>query len=347
MNPKHSDLIITYKTIENLKENYRRESISRDKYVFYAYELRQMGYISLANFFSACAHSESIHVTCHSRVALILGIPLKTDVVECSSLTVWEIIQEMLQEEQDAIDDYSNFLIDAKDEHYMSAVTTMDIALKADRTHYDILKKAADSYNYWKNEDRQFYTCALCGYIHEDSRHVCPICGVKPDIFLPFPDDGSIEKNWEFYQEAEARQRQALPQVGGIWYFSKSYPTKFVNSVDFTTVITQTLEKNGWSETEIYGVVLSLTEAAFNANEHGNKGTDGKMIHVECTIGDNFFFCSIQDDGEGFDPKNVPNPCLAENLLIPRGRGLKLINNFMTLVWFNNIGNKIFMLKKR
>lgn len=347
MNPNAFDPMVSQKTIENLQENFRRESVSSGKYNIYAQKLQEAGYEALANFFHACSHSEIVHATRHSRVALILGIKLETDVVECKAETVEEILREMLQEEQDAMDDYPRFLKDAEGEQYASVVMTMSVALKADRTHYNILKKLVETRNCWKGEKHQFYACALCGYVHEKLRRVCPICGAKPEIFLPFPDDGYFGRDWPFYGEAETSSESALPSVGEIWYFEQSYPTKLVNAVGFTTTVTEVLEQNGWPQAEIYGIVLSVTEAAVNANEHGNKGADDKEVHVECSIADDFFFCSMQDDGDGFIPKNVPNPCLEENRNITHGRGLKLIDNFMTNVWFNNKGNKIFMLKKR
>lgn len=347
MSPLYSEPVINPKTIKNLKENYRRECISRDKYSFYSQKLLKAGYITLANLFSACSYSENIHATNHSRVALILGIKLETDVAEYISQTVEEILREMLKEEQEAMDDYSNFVKDAEEEHYESAVMTMNIALKADRTHYDILKEAAESHDYWKKKQIHFYICGLCGYLFEDSDHLCPHCGIKPNISLSNHDGTPSVRNWDVYHETEAQQRQALPDISNIWYSKKSYPTKLINAIDFTSDITKTLKKNDWPESEIYRIVLSVTEASVNANEHGNKGCDGKEVHVECAVGNNFFFCSIQDEGDGFDPKDVPNPCLDENCLVAHGRGLKLISNLMTLLWFNDKGDKVFMLKKR
>lgn len=347
MNLTPNTPLIYPKTIQNLKENYRRESISSGKYGIYAQRLLQEGYESLANLFFACSHSEIIHAARHSRVALFLGIKLETEIVQCKAKTVKEILEEIISDEEDAAKDYAQFLKVAEEEGCSSAILTMSAALKADQTHYDYCKEAIESEDYWKNESRQFYSCALCGYVHEWSRIICPVCGAKPDMFLAFPNDGHFDTHLLLFNKTEDQDQYALPFVRQMWNYEKIFPTELINAVELTTIITDALRDHGWSERDIYAIVLSLTEASVNANEHGNKGIVGKHVFVECALSHDFFFCSMQDEGEGFVPQDVPDPCLEENLLIAHGRGLKLISNFMTRIWFNSTGNKIYMMKNR
>jgi serine/threonine-protein kinase RsbW len=55
----------------------------------------------------------------------------------------------------------------------------------------------------------------------------------------------------------------------------------------------------------------------------------------------------IQDEGNGFDVVNLPNPLAPENLLKPSGRGIFLIKSFMDRVEFNfqEKGAKLIMQK--
>ena len=53
----------------------------------------------------------------------------------------------------------------------------------------------------------------------------------------------------------------------------------------------------------------------------------------------------IEDEGDGFDPDDVPDPTLEENLELPSGRGLMLMKTFMTTVQYNEKGNRVFMEK--
>lgn len=347
MNTKIKMPKINPKTVENLKENYRRENISSGKYGIYAQKLQAAGYESLANLFYACSHSEIIHAARHSRVALLLGIKLETDIVRCEAESVEDILADMIREEQDAMADYPRFLKDAEEEEYTSAVLTMSASMKADRTHYDYCVDAAESGDYWKEKNLRFFTCALCGYVHERARIYCPVCGAKPEMFLPFPDDGHFDRDLLVFGEKKEKRPAALPAINDVWCYENVFPTLLITTVDFTTTITNTLENSGWPEEEIYAIVLSVTEAAVNANEHGNKGAADKNVYVECSISDDMFFCSMQDEGEGFSPQDVPDPCQDENLFVTHGRGLKLIDNFMSNVWFNGKGNKIFMVKTR
>ncbi|MDO5581289.1 MAG: ATP-binding protein [Planctomycetia bacterium] len=347
MNQSSSPISLYPKTIQNLKENYRRESVSSGKYGIYAQKLLQEGYESLANLFFACSHSEIIHAARHSRVALFVGVKLETEIVECKSNTPKEILEEMIREEESANEDYESFLEAAQEENCTAAILTMSAAMKADQSHYECCKEAYESEDFWRNESHQFYSCALCGYIHEWSRIICPVCGANQDMFLAFPSDGHFDTDLLLFNKPKNQTDFVLPFAGEIWKYEKVFPTQLINAVEFTSTITDALKESGWSDRDIYAIVLALTEASVNANEHGNKGEEGKRVFVECALSNEFFFCSMQDEGEGFTPEKVPDPCLDENMLIAHGRGLKLISNFMTRIWFNASGNKIYMLKNR
>lgn len=347
MNTSYSASLVSSRTRENIKENYRREVVASGKYAIYAKQLSEAGYESLANLFHACSHSECIHSIRHSRVALFLGIKLETEVVHCEKKDVSEILDEMIREELDAIKSYPRFVEEARHDANSSAILSMTAAMKADHSHYEYCQEAAVSDNYWLGEKRPFYVCALCGYIHQWNRVVCPVCGARPELFLPFHDKNFFDAESLTFTKHEKRDDFAVPDALDTWSFEHVYPTCLINAVEFTSEITDELNKRCWSERDVYAIVLSLTEAAVNANEHGNKRQDGKHVYVECCISSEFFFCTMEDEGDGFDPMIVPNPSLEENLLASHGRGLKLISSFMSRVWFNSKGNKIYMLKNR
>lgn len=50
---------------------------------------------------------------------------------------------------------------------------------------------------------------------------------------------------------------------------------------------------------------------------------------------------NVTDEGEGFNPDDVPDPTLAENLDRPCGRGLMLMRNFARKVEYNSTGNSV------
>ena len=52
---------------------------------------------------------------------------------------------------------------------------------------------------------------------------------------------------------------------------------------------------------------------------------------------------SVTDQGRGYDPNSIPDPTADENLNIPSGRGLAMINAFMDEVVLNERGNRVCM----
>ncbi len=54
----------------------------------------------------------------------------------------------------------------------------------------------------------------------------------------------------------------------------------------------------------------------------------------------------VRDPGDGFDPSNIPNPVVGENLYSNHGRGIYLINQLMDEVKYLKNGTEIRMIKK-
>ena len=54
----------------------------------------------------------------------------------------------------------------------------------------------------------------------------------------------------------------------------------------------------------------------------------------------------MADEGAGFNPDQVPDPTLSENLELPNGRGLMLMKAFMSQVVYNQTGNQVWLLRR-
>jgi anti-sigma regulatory factor (Ser/Thr protein kinase) len=69
---------------------------------------------------------------------------------------------------------------------------------------------------------------------------------------------------------------------------------------------------------------------------------------VYCTASESVSEVSytIRDEGQGFDPANVPDPTAAENLLAVSGRGIMLMRTFMDEVKYNAKGNCVTLIKR-
>jgi len=82
---------------------------------------------------------------------------------------------------------------------------------------------------------------------------------------------------------------------------------------------------------------LGLDEAAVNAWKHGNKKNPDKIITIRYNTADDIFTAYIQDQGNGFQPKKIPNPIgsIEEN-----GRGVFMMQSYAK-VTYNSTGNRI------
>lgn len=96
---------------------------------------------------------------------------------------------------------------------------------------------------------------------------------------------------------------------------------------------------------DIFSIRLALEEALVNAIKHGNQMDRTKKVQVSYQLQPDGFEVHIVDEGDGFDPADVPDPTAIENLERPCGRGLMLMRYYMTEVAFNDRGNSVRMRK--
>ncbi len=94
-------------------------------------------------------------------------------------------------------------------------------------------------------------------------------------------------------------------------------------------------EQAGFSGDDSYWLVTALREAAANAIRHGNKQNLDLDVVIDYLIEDNEVTIRIEDEGEGFDLAEVPDPTDPGYLLRPSGRGIFYMRQFMTRVEFS------------
>lgn len=129
----------------------------------------------------------------------------------------------------------------------------------------------------------------------------------------------------------------------------RSHKRTFPSSLDayhgFVQDVLDGLADLGWSQSDLFGVHMALEESISNAIRHGNKEDPEKSVEVECQISPERFWARITDEGPGFRPTEVPNCCSPECLDLPGGRGLALMNAYMTQVQYNDRGNCVTLEK--
>ena len=126
----------------------------------------------------------------------------------------------------------------------------------------------------------------------------------------------------------------------------KRIPNDSSQLKDLSKEIVNILMMKGVNEDIIFDVHVSFEEALRNAMIHGNKSDPGKGVLIETIIADNEIIIVVEDEGEGFAPKKLPDPTLDENLLKEGGRGVYLMRHLMDEVKFENDGRRVIMIKR-
>ena len=113
------------------------------------------------------------------------------------------------------------------------------------------------------------------------------------------------------------------------------------------TEISEQLSTYEYPKNTAFAIRLAVDEAICNAIKHGNKLDQSKNVTIDYTIDNDKFTMTVEDQGEGFTPANVPDPTAEENLTKTSGRGVMLIDLYMTNVTYNNKGNIITITKDK
>ena len=90
---------------------------------------------------------------------------------------------------------------------------------------------------------------------------------------------------------------------------------------------------------DIYGnIMIAVTEAVNNAIKHGNKGDSSKNVLLTLALNDKLIKFKIEDEGNGFNYENLPDPTAPENIEKPGGRGIFLMKHLSDEVDFKEGG---------
>ena len=102
-----------------------------------------------------------------------------------------------------------------------------------------------------------------------------------------------------------------------------------------------------YSSRDVFAMRLSLEEAITNAIRHGNRQHPDKQVHVLCRVDMQRIEVIVTDQGEGFNPDDVPDPTLEEFLERPSGRGVMLMRAYLSVCQYSEGGRRITMVRER
>lgn len=154
-------------------------------------------------------------------------------------------------------------------------------------------------------------------------------------------------KRWILIRPSGSTETRVSSEMAGRESFNLTIPSDVSEGQRVQEQIIEMLEARKYTDRDIFGVRLALEEAIVNAIKHGNKYADDKQVKIAWEIDDSVVKIEIEDEGAGFDPGDVPDPTLLENLERPSGRGIMLMKNFMTNCEYQDSGRRVLLEKAK
>ena len=106
------------------------------------------------------------------------------------------------------------------------------------------------------------------------------------------------------------------------------------------------VDRLGLVKTEQSNLFVALDEAFVNAVKHGNRNDPTKLLRVTAELSAHEAIFTVEDEGDGFDVREIPDPTDPANLFKSSGRGVLLIYNIMDEVEYSERGNRLKMVKR-
>lgn len=120
----------------------------------------------------------------------------------------------------------------------------------------------------------------------------------------------------------------------------------FAASREAQDTIMAEVERLAYCEAALFAIKLGLEEAIVNAIKHGNKFDPAKKVFIQAEISPTEARITVEDEGPGFDRCAVPDPRADANLEKCSGRGILLIESYMTGVEWSNRGRRLTMMRR-
>jgi serine/threonine-protein kinase RsbW len=102
-----------------------------------------------------------------------------------------------------------------------------------------------------------------------------------------------------------------------------------------------------YSARDIFGMQVGVEEAMVNAVKHGHMGRKNLPVWIRYQVTAKQVLVEVEDQGPGFNPRQVADPRAPGNLERTSGRGLFLMRYYATWVQYNERGNRVTLCKRR
>jgi len=131
---------------------------------------------------------------------------------------------------------------------------------------------------------------------------------------------------------------------------TRNFPANFKSLSNISDFIVTSSENAGFSPSDIYAIQTAVDEACSNIIDHAYGCENLGDIQIQVTPLKNGIQIILRDEGNPFDPDDVPDPDISSPLEIRKERGLGIffMRKLMDRVIFefsNKKGNTLTLIK--
>lgn len=128
------------------------------------------------------------------------------------------------------------------------------------------------------------------------------------------------------------------------------FPGRYENLEKICSLVTDQATQAGFDDSAIYAIQTAVDEACSNIIEHAYGGEDRGSIDVTISVNKECLTIKLVDQGKSFDPNEIPDPDLSNNLesRTAHGLGLFFMRKLMDEVLFDftqESGNTVTLVK--
>lgn len=177
-------------TADFLRSAYGGESMAHMRYLIWGDIADKEKMSNIGRLFRAIAYAEWAHADNHFRVLKerVGGYTVTAGAVFGAGKTADNLTGAIDGELHEVEQMYPVYLETARFQKEKDAEKAFHYALEAEKIHVGLFKKAQDAAKEGKDmELGPVYICPVCGHtVTDNAPDVCPICGVKKEMFKAF-----------------------------------------------------------------------------------------------------------------------------------------------------------------
>ncbi len=201
-------------------------------------------------------------------------------------------------------------------------------------------------------ETNRVPTLMLTAMDKDSSRRHALSVGADRYLTKPFDPDSLLN---QLHDTIEFRKRMEAGRTRAVVEFKMQSDCRMFEQLN--AMLSELFVQTNLPEMEIDLVRQAVLEMIENAREWGNRGQADKFVSVSYELTDDALKFIITDEGQGFDPQNIPHAACDDDQMAHLdvrekmgirlgGFGIMLAKGIMNEMIYNERGNQVTLIKK-